>query len=159
MHIRFAECLQNLGAVVFELSRATEAESHHLLGFLRFSELENGVLFATIHPKNNVLPVLGEHFTDRLPMENFLIYDEVRRLAIIHKAGKHYLIADASTLNQDIIKRYSEKELEYRRLWCAFFDSIAIDTRKNPALQQQNIPKRFWKDTVELSGTHNEKIP
>lgn len=137
---------------VFELSRATYAESHHLLGFLRFSELENGVLFSTIHPRNNVLPVLGEHFTDRLPQENFIIYDENRQLCVIHRASKNFLIVDASNLDQNIIKRYSEKELEYRKLWCGFFESIAIEARKNPALQSQNIPKRFWKDTVELAG-------
>ena len=31
---------------VFELSRATASEAHHLKGFLRFSELQNGVLFS-----------------------------------------------------------------------------------------------------------------
>lgn len=142
---------------VFELSRATGAESHHLLGFVRFSELENGVLFSTIHPKNDVLPVLAEHFSDRLPMENFIIYDENRQIAAVHKASKNYLIVDASSLNQDIIKRYSEKELEYRKLWCGFFESIAIEARKNPKLQRQNIPLRFWEDTIELSTSHGEK--
>lgn len=48
---------------VFELSRATVSEAHHLKGFLRFSELQNGILFSTIHPKNNALPILAEHFT------------------------------------------------------------------------------------------------
>ena len=48
---------------LFTLSRATANEAHHLLGFLRFSELENGVLFSTIHPKNNALPILAGHFT------------------------------------------------------------------------------------------------
>lgn len=136
---------------IFELSRATSMEAHHLLGFLRFSELTNGVLFATIHPKNYVLPLLAEHFTDRLPQENFLIYDENRRLAVLHRAGSSYLIADASSLNEDMKKRYSGNELEYRKLWCCFFDSIAIEARCNPALQSQNIPLRFRKDTVELS--------
>lgn len=54
---------------VFELSRATASEAHHLKGFLRFSELQNGVLFSAIHPKNNALPILAEHFTDRFPQE------------------------------------------------------------------------------------------
>lgn len=61
--------LQYLGnpyvARVFQLARSAGNEAHHLLGFLRFSELENGTLFARIHPKNNVLRVLAEHFTDR----------------------------------------------------------------------------------------------
>lgn len=137
---------------IFELQRAAGAEAHHLLGFLRFSELENGVLFSTIHPKNDVLAILGEHFSDRLPLENFIIYDETRQLSVIHKASSNYMIVDASGLNQDIIQRYSEKELEYRKLWCGFFQSIGIDARKNPTLQSHNIPKRFWSDTVELSG-------
>ena len=33
---------------LFTLSRATANEAHHLLGFLRFSELENGVLFLSL---------------------------------------------------------------------------------------------------------------
>ena len=135
---------------VFELSRATGAEAHHLSGFLRFSELENGVLFAKIHPKNNALPQLAEPFTDRFPQENFMIYDENRQLAAVHRAGKDFMLVDASDLNQDILTRFSEKEMEYQKLWLTFFENIAITARINPKLQAQNIPKRFWKDTVEL---------
>ena len=111
---------------LFTLSRATANEAHHLLGFLRFSELENGVLFSTIHPKNNALPILAEHFTDRLPQENFMIYDENRQLAAVHAAGKNFMLVDASGIDQDLLKRTSEKESAYRKLWLAFFDQIAI---------------------------------
>lgn len=136
---------------VFSLSRATHNEAHHLTGFLRFSELKNGVLFSAIHPKNHTLPILAAHFTDRFPQENFMIYDETRKLAAIHRAGKDFLLADASDLNQDILHHYSEKEQQFRDLWLTFFDSIAIDARINPTLQAQNIPKRFWQDTPELA--------
>lgn len=135
---------------IFELSRATGYESHHLLGFLRFSELSNGVLFAVVHPKNHCLPILADHFTDRFPQENFLIYDETRKLAAVHRAGKNYMLVDASDLNQEILTHFSEKEQQYRDLWLTFFESIAIQARINPGLQAQNIPKRFWNDTVEL---------
>lgn len=104
---------------IFELSRATNNEAHHLLGFLRFSELEQGVLFSTIHPDNDILSILAKHFTDRLPLEDFIIYDENRKLAAVHRASKNFLIVDASSLDQDIIKRYSSDELEYRKLWCS----------------------------------------
>ena len=136
---------------LFTLSRATANEAHHLLGFLRFSELENGVLFSTIHPKNNALPILAEHFTDRLPKENFMIYDENRQLAAVNAAGKNFMLVDASGIDQDLLKRTSEKESAYRKLWLAFFDQIAIQARINPKLQAQNIPKRFWSDTPELA--------
>lgn len=148
--------LQALGnpyiARVFELSRSTGNEAHHLLGFLRFQELENGVLFSTIHPKNQVISVLAEHFTDRLPQEHFMIYDATHQIAAIRKAGSGYFLTDASNLNPDVITRLSPAEKEYQKLWCGFFDSIAIEARKNPKLQSQNIPKRFWKDTVELAS-------
>ena len=136
---------------VFTLSRATHNEAHHLTGFLRFSELKNGVLFSTIHPKNHVLPILAEHFTDRFPQEDFMIYDETRQLAAVHRAGKNFMLVDASDLNQDIIHNYSEEEQQFRDLWLTFFDSIAIKARTNPKLQAQNIPKRFWPDALELA--------
>lgn len=136
---------------VFALSRATNTEAHHLMGFLRFSELKNGVLFSTIHPKNHALPILAEHFSDRFPQENFMIFDETRNLAAVHSAGKNYMLVDASDLNQDIIHNYSEEEQQFRDLWLTFFDSIAIEARVNPKLQAQNIPKRYWPDTLEFA--------
>lgn len=136
---------------IFELCRATNREACHHLEFLRFSELENGVLFATIHPKDYVLPYVSEHFTDRFPMENFMIYDETHQIVSVHKASKDCMLVDASDLDADKIKRYSENELEYRQLWLTFFDHIAIEARKNPGLQMQMFPKRYWADTPELS--------
>ena len=79
-----------------------------------------------------------------------MIYDENRQLAAVHAAGKNFMLVDASGIDQDLLKRTSEKESAYRKLWLAFFDSIAIEARTNPELQAQNIPKRFWKDAVEL---------
>lgn len=135
---------------IFELCRATNHEAHRHLEFLRFSELENGVLFASIHPKDNVLPYVAEHFTDRLPSENFMIYDETHQTVAVHKAYKSYLLADADDLDLDKIKRYSENEQEYRKLWLTFFDHIAIDSRRNPKLQIQMMPRRYWSDMTEL---------
>lgn len=149
-----AKVLEYLGepciSCIFELCRQTANEGHHLLEFLRFSELKSGILFAQIHAKNDVLPILATHFTDRLPLENFIIYDATHQMAVVHKASKDYLIVDASSLNLDLTKEYSAEEEGFRKLWCTFFDSIAIEARKNPKLQSQNIPKRFWDDTVEL---------
>lgn len=149
---RIMECLGNPYVLyLFELSRNVHTEAHHLLGFLRFQELQNGILFAETHPKNYVLPILGDHFSDRLPGENFMIYDKNRKLALIHRAGiKNFLITDASSINQEMIHNYSASELEYQKLWCGFFESITIEARKNPKLQNQNIPKRFQKDAVEF---------
>lgn len=135
---------------VFTLARSSENEVHHLLGFLRFQELKNGVLLARIHPKNDILLLLAEHFSDRLPQENFIIYDGTHQKAALHKRGSTYLLADASDINPSFLEDYSAMELEYQRLWKGFFESIGIEARKNQNLQNQNILKRFQKDVVEF---------
>lgn len=137
----------------FQLSRRTGNEAHHLLGFLRFQELENGILFAQIHPKNDVLPFLGEHFSDRLPQENFMIYDATRDTAVLHPKGQPYFLSDTSGLDKDMLNKFSSKELEYQRLWCGFFESIAIEARVNPKLQNQNVFKRFRQDIIEFTAS------
>lgn len=136
---------------VFQLSRATGNEAHHLLGFLRFQELQNGVLFAKIHPKNDVLSILGDHFSDRLPEENFIIYDEIRKKAALHRKGSYFFLTDTDSLNESLLQQFSPQELEYQKLWRGFFESIAIEARCNPKLQNQNIPRRFQKDAVEFT--------
>ena len=60
------------------------------------------------------------------------------------------MLVDASDINTELLQNYSENEARFQKLWLAFFDSIAIEARANPKLQAQNIPKRFWKDAVEL---------
>lgn len=135
---------------VFQLSRSMGNEAHHLLGFLRFQELGNGVLFARIHPKNHVLPLLGDHFSDRLPNEDFMIYDAGRGQAVLHRKGKGYFLTDTQGLDEGQLSRFSPQEAEYQKLWRCFFESIAIEGRVNPALQMQNIPKRFRQDIVEF---------
>lgn len=138
---------------VFELCRATGREAMHLLGFIRFQELENGILFSEIHPNHHVLPMLGEHFSDRLPEENFMIYDANRDLALLHPAGEHFFLADADTLNLSATRQFSANEKQFQDLWVTFFHSITIDARKNPDLQSQMIPKRFQRDTVEFQAS------
>lgn len=155
------DCLANPYVMhLFKLCRQTTNEAHHLLGFVRFKELKNQILFASTHPKNYVLPILGDHFSDRLSLENFIIYDETRNLAILHPTKKHFLILDASSIQQEMLTQYSQNELDYQTLWCHFFQSIAIEARKNPNLQNQNIPIRFQKDAIEFqtstpTASHN----
>lgn len=50
-----------------------------------------------------------------------------------------------------MLNRISSEEKEYQKLWCRFFDSIAIEARINPKLQRQNLPKRFQQDIIEFN--------
>ena len=126
---------------LMELSRGAGKELHHLKGFLRFEEMENGLLSSVIRPKNALLPMLAAHFADRLPMENFLIYDEGRRHYAVHPAGKEWFFMQGEEQERQPI--LSEKEEYYRELFRQFCHSISIDERKNLKLQRNMLPLRF----------------
>ncbi len=147
---------------VFQLSRSAWNETHHLMGFLRFRELKSGLLFAQIRPRHHVLPLLGAHFSDRLPQENFLICDAGRRQALLHPAGQGFFLTDAKDLDLEAADRLSQQEEAYQSLWRGFVQDIVIKERLNTKLQDQNLPQRFRPDMTEFcsydASTH-QKFP
>ncbi|MDD3767152.1 MAG: TIGR03915 family putative DNA repair protein [Eubacteriales bacterium] len=40
---------------------------------------------------------------------------------------------------------------EYARLWKAFYDSIAINERRNEKCRMSHMPKRYWKNMTEMT--------
>ena len=136
---------------VFFLSRAANNEYLHLRGFIRFAELHNGIMYSAIGPKNNVLTFLMPHFADRFPMENFMIYDEGRRLFGIHPAGKEWYLMqnnEVSVKKEEL--NFSDGEVEYRELFQHFCHMIAIKERRNLELQRNMLPLRFREYMIEF---------
>lgn len=127
----------------FDLKRNVGGEIHREVEFLRFRELENGVLLAKIHPKNDVLMYLGPHFSDRLPLENFLIYDMNRKKALFHEKEKDWYMMNALELDADMADRVSTEEEYYQDLFRLFCRTISIESRENRALQRQFLPLYF----------------
>ncbi len=138
---------------VFRVNMNVGNEVHHLLGFIRFSEQENGLLTSVIHPKNNVLTLVTPHFADRLPQEKFLIYDENRKLATFHVPGNQWILAQIPEIDREQLEAIAINEDEYRDLWKAFFDHVAIKERINPKLQRNNLPLRFRGDMTEFQNS------
>jgi probable DNA metabolism protein len=128
---------------VFKINKNVGNEAHHLLGFLRFSEQENGLLFSAITPKNNVLSIITPHFADRLPTERFIIYDKNRNIAALHMPGRQWILAEVPEFDAERFHEFTSGEDEYRDLWKIFFQHIAIKERINPKLQRNNLPLRF----------------
>ena len=133
---------------VFKLNRNVNGEVHHFLGFIRFSEHENHVLTAVIHPRNNVLTLVTPHFADRLPNERFVIFDGNRNICSLHVPGKPWVIAEIPEADADDYRCRADDE--YGKLWKTFFNSIAIKERTNLKLQRNNLPLRFRKDMTEF---------
>lgn len=129
------------------LLRAVNREIHFQLQFIRFSELQNGVFFARIHPKASVVPMIMGHFATRLNIQPFMIYDENHALAGIYDCKRWWLVeAEAVTVPDP-----SAQQDEYQALWQTFYDTIAIEERTNPTCRRNFMPKRFWGDLCEMA--------
>ncbi len=125
-------------------------EAHHYMGFVRFQELTNGLLYSEIMPKNHVLPILAEHFSQRFPKEDFMILDKGRNLYLVHEAGKAAVFHQEKEKVREITaKMYSVEEMKVQSLFKIFHETIAIKERTNLRLQQQLLPLRFRENMVE----------
>lgn len=141
---------------VFELERAVARECHRHLEFLRFKELEGGILAAVIEPKSHILYMIGQHFADRFPRENWLIYDMSHKDACIHRAGGPWIVEKGIELRMDRLESISHTEQDFEALWRTFFKHIEIDARKNPRCQMNMMPKYFWKNMTEMQRDKTE---
>lgn len=133
----------------FSLSRGAGRELDHMRGFVRFQELENKILYSAISPKNNLLTFLMPHFADRMPMENFVIYDEKRNLFGIQPVGRMwYLLCGDDGVKPQL--NLSEEEKKYQALFRHFCETIAIRERRNLQLQRNMLPLRFREYMIEF---------
>lgn len=135
---------------VFELARFTANEVHFHIELLRFKELENGILYAEIGPKNNLITFIVPHFADRFPLENFVIYDEIRNIYAMHPAGGDWYLVHGEEGIKQIEHTFSEGEKKYSELFCQFFHTIAIKERENYRLQRNMLPLRYREYMTEF---------
>jgi len=130
---------------ITDIARSVSREGHFYKEFLRFSDY-NGALVAIIEPKNFVLPLVMYHYCDRFPSEQFLIYDETNKHALVYQNFDRAIIP----LDHLEVPKACEKEEKYRALWKQFYNTIAIEGRINPKLRRNNMPKRYWKHLTEF---------
>lgn len=137
-------------ARVFFLSRTVSNEAHLYEGFVRFRELQNGVLFSEISPKAQILTCIGDHFAERFPLENWMIRDKTHHVSLMHRAGENWHLVWGGEPDRASTDRVSESQKEYERLWKRFFDSIAVSERNNPVCQRNHLPMRFRREMPEF---------
>lgn len=151
LHSNLLDYLSNpYVARAFEIRRNVGNEIMHVREFIRFQELENGLLLSKITPHNNILPLLMPHFSDRFPLENFIIYDENRMLAGLHQSRHKWCLAQTEGLNPMLTESRSGQEKYYGELFKLFCKTIAIKPRENLDLQRQMLPLRFRNNMTEF---------
>lgn len=137
---------------ISEMKKNIWLEQERLLQFVRFRELNNGILFAKAEPGHNVLPLIADHFANRLPLERWLIYDSVRQCALAHEPHKGCLFMKDIQIKEEFLEGYTEIKGEYEELWWNFCKSIAIRPRANPKLQQHFVPLKLRKNIIEFTS-------
>jgi len=135
--------------IIEETQRKVGREIERMLGLVRFSSLEGGILYAPIEPDHDVLEFIADHFSDRLKSEAFILHDAGRGKAVISQGGDWY-ISDFSQRELDEFPRFSKDEEEFRILWKKYFEAIAIKERINPRCQKNFMPVRYWRNLTEM---------
>ena len=128
---------------IMELNRAVGNEEHHFLGFLRFIEIEGGILLAKYEPKHRLTELIMPHFTDRFREERFIIWDVRRNVAGFHIPNREHIMVQLGEREKEKLLSYAEDNLDAEGLWKTFVESISIKERENKELQRNNIPLRF----------------
>ncbi len=129
------------------IEKKVSVETERMLQFVRFSVMENDVLYARIEPDNDVVELTAKHFCDRYRNDPFIIHDVKRSKALIAFQGRWYI----SHFEDNDIPDVSAEEKAYRKLWKNFFDNIAIKERTNPRCQKNFMPIRYWKNLTEVN--------
>ena len=64
-------------------------------------------MFSEIEPENQVLSLLGDHFSDRFPRTDFMICDRSHRQCLVHRAGADWILMTDVWPDEERISRYS----------------------------------------------------
>jgi probable DNA metabolism protein len=126
----------------------TGAEYNKYLGVTRFKDV-GGLFYAELEPDCDVLALLAEHFSARLPDQGWVLHDLRRGKAAVFDA-RSWFVTD-----MDLPRRalpVTEEERAYQELWREFYRNTTTRGRLNYNAQRGNMPKKYWKRLVETPG-------
>ena len=160
------QALEDLGdadvADLLASSRRCLGEAHRFCGLVRFGELKDLGWYAPIRPDCDILPFIGDHFSNRFSGMPFIIHDSGRAKAILHEPGKPWKIALGFTRREASGQRLSlpltEEELHVREDLRRYFNSIAIVPRRNLRLQAGHMPKKHWEYLPEMEDSQDHGL-
>lgn len=134
---------------ILRITKRVGREVHRFKGFLRFQEMEDKSLFATISPEYNIIPFLARYFSKRISNEKWTIFDTRRHIVSKWDGRKISIYIDKQ--KRLLPQVYSENEIDVQTLWRAYFREICIQSRKNLRLQRHFVPLKYWRYLTELN--------
>ena len=135
---------------LYKLAGSVRREAGGMLGLVRFSKAPGNFYVSKIDPKYDILLMIEPHFRNRFSGENWIIYDEKRKYAILHDhmgESRVVTLPDATALTDAI------RSDTFTQLWQDYYKSIAIKERENPRLLRRCLPVRYWKNLTERQGS------
>lgn len=133
-------------------ARKTERERHRMLGLIRFSELEDGTLYAPIRPDTCIIPLTAGHFKKRMPVQKWMIHDVGHHIAVYYDGKTAELVhIQESAANPPL----GGDEQTVRRWWTAYYKSTAIKERLNPQLRRSFMPEKYWSFLTEMQDVND----
>lgn len=139
-----------------DIAQKVGTDARKLIQFIRFQETADGIWFAPVSPRYNVLSLIVPHFRSRYAGQPWIIYDTMRN------AGLYYdtrTVQEISFSQKDFAElqsgkpgneKLSDEEAFFQKMWKEYFQSITIKERINLKLQRQHMPKRYWKYLPEI---------
>ncbi|MDR0709786.1 MAG: TIGR03915 family putative DNA repair protein [Spirochaetaceae bacterium] len=143
---------------VLEAAAKVTREIDRLRGLLRFCPDKAGIYTARCAPDHFVLPALAGHFEPRFGDTPWAIIDEKRRLALVRFSGEETRLVNgaedpaASATSSDRTASAGKPAKDrWEELWRTYHRSVDNEARKNPKLQRQFMPERYWKYLTEMN--------
>lgn len=133
---------------ICRLKKHIVSEKEHMLQFIRFEELEGGIWFARCNPNASVIPLVMDHFAARFNTQPFIVFDEVHELAGVY-AGKEWSLVKTSAALLELPDK-AAGEAAMQQAWRRFYQTVSVESRYNPELCRQFMPKRLWKNLTEM---------
>lgn len=122
-------------------------ETHMLIEFIRFTQLESGVYYSKITPVHIQVPRLMPHFTARFNTQPFMIHDAVHNMVGVYDLSESRIMR----IEGIELPPLAPGEKQYQRMWVNFYKTISIKEREKPALRRQHMPKKYWRNMTEFT--------
>jgi probable DNA metabolism protein len=133
-----------------QLSRKVRKEAHRFLGFIRFQQAADGILFAPIAPDYDILTLITAHFKARYAQQKWVIYDTGRNYGMYFDTEHiQEILLENAQMDQETGKLTAaakdQQEDYYRKLWQQYYHSVNIAGRSNPDQMTRMMPRRYWR--------------
>ncbi|HMM18283.1 MAG TPA: TIGR03915 family putative DNA repair protein, partial [Petrimonas sp.] len=120
-----------------EIAQKVAKEAEQLRQFVRFQETADGIYFAPVSPRYDVLSLIVSHFQSRYAGQPWIIYDTNRNTGLYYDTRSVVEVSfsqkDLSNLRLGVLdeEKLSSDETFFQQMWKEYFKSTTIKERIN----------------------------